>query len=126
MKKNHLFRATTVIMALVIVASCGGLKKMAKNISLVTFTSTPKPLVMQAGKVTLNMTAAFPAKYFDPKAVVEVTPVLNYGEQKKELKPITLQGEKVQNNFTKVSTMFCVSMVSLLMTFFKTLKTPNT
>jgi tetratricopeptide (TPR) repeat protein len=104
MKKNHLFRATTVIMALVIVASCGGLKKMAKNISLVTFTSTPKPLVMQAGKVTLNMTAAFPAKYFDPKAVVEVTPVLNYGEQKKELKPITLQGEKVQNNFTKVST----------------------
>ena len=103
MKKLRVLQLAVVVVALVLLASCGGLKNMAKNIDQVAFSATPNPMEMHAGKVKVNMTATFPADYFDAKVVVEVTPYISYGEQTKDLKSITLQGEKVQSQFDKVA-----------------------
>ena len=71
-------------MTLVLVAAaltltgCDCFKKMAKNRSELTITCTPDVLVLNNGKVVADIAAEVPAKYFDKKASLKVTPALVY------------------------------------------------
>ncbi len=87
-----------VVLAITIFASCGGFKKMLKNANTVTYKATPEVLEMHGGKVDFKLKITFPANYFAPKATVEIVPVVVYEGGEKALKPIKLQGEKVQAN----------------------------
>lgn len=58
----------------------------------------PQPLEAIGGKVPVTINATFPAKWFNKKAVVTVTPVLRYEGGEAWGTAYTYQGEKVQGN----------------------------
>ncbi len=88
-----------LILAAVVMSSCSGLNKMKKNSSLVKYEVTPKVLQTDAGIVAVTIKGTFPAKYFDKKTTLTVTPVLTYtGGETAFDKVEVVQGESVQAN----------------------------
>ena len=55
------------------------------------------------GKVPATINGKFPEKYFNKKAVVEVTPVLKWNGGEAKGQPATFQGEKVEGNDQTIS-----------------------
>jgi hypothetical protein len=86
------------VLALVVLSSCGGLNKMRKDAADVRYNVTPEVLEAHGGEVAVTIRGTYPAKYFNKKAIVEVTPVITYDGGETALKPITLQGESVRDN----------------------------
>ncbi len=86
----------------VVLSSCGGLQQMADRANEVKYNVTPKVLEMHAEQVPLKITGTFPAKYFDKKAVLVITPILKYEGGEKVYKSITVIGESVNDNVTKI------------------------
>ena len=74
------------LMAMVVALMTSCSKKMGE-LSSDYFTVTPQVLEAVGGKVPATINGKFPEKYFNKKAVVEVTPVLkwNGGEAKANL-----------------------------------------
>lgn len=75
-------------------SSCG-LGTMVKKYDQVKFQATPTVLENHGGKVTIAIKGDVPPKYFNKKGVMVLQPVVKYKDGVKELKPITLKGEKV-------------------------------
>ncbi len=97
MKKFYFPLLVTVVVAM---SSCSS--KMGQLPSDY-FTTTPQVLEAVAGEVPVTINGRFPEKYFNKKAVVEVTPVLRWdGGEAKGLSAI-FQGEKVEGNDQTVS-----------------------
>ena len=90
-----------LLMALVVALSSCGNKMVA--LSPDYFTTTPQVLEAVAGKVPVTINGKFPEKYFNKKAVVEVTPVLKWEGGEVKGQPVTFQGEKVQGNDQAIS-----------------------
>jgi len=67
------------------------------------FTVTPQVLEAVGGKVPATINGKFPEKYFNKKAVVEVTPVLKWNGGEAKGQPATFQGEKVEGNDQTIS-----------------------
>ena len=67
------------------------------------FTVTPQVLEADAGKVPATINGKFPEKYFNKKAIVEVTPVLRWDGGEARGEATTFQGEKVQGNDQTIS-----------------------
>jgi len=84
--------------AAIILSSCGGVSKMVENSNTVKYEVTPSPLETQGGEVAVTIKTTFPEKYFNKKAVIEVTPVIKYDGGRTELEKTTLQGESVEEN----------------------------
>lgn len=76
---------------------------MAKRAKEVNYTVTPNPLEMHADSVLIDIQGSIPAKFFNKKVSVEVTPVLEYGGKEKSFKSITLSGEMSEAEGTKIS-----------------------
>ena len=90
-----------LLMACVVVlSSCGS--KMGE-LSTDYFTVTPQVLEAQGGQVEATINGKFPEKYFNKKAVVEVTPVLKWNGGEVEGQSATFQGEKVEGNDQTIS-----------------------
>ncbi len=90
-----------LLMACVVVlSSCGS--KMGE-LSSDYFTVTPQVLEAQGGQVEATINGKFPEKYFNKKAVVEVTPVLKWEGGEAEGQSATFQGEKVEGNDQTIS-----------------------
>ncbi|WP_455584300.1 tetratricopeptide repeat protein [Bacteroides sp.] len=90
-----------LLMALVVaLSSCS--KKMGE-LSSDYFTTTPQVLEAVAGKVPVTINGKFPEKYFNKKAVVEVTPVLRWNGGEAKGQPAVFQGEKVEGNNQAIS-----------------------
>jgi tetratricopeptide (TPR) repeat protein len=85
-------------MAAAVLSSCGGLNKMVKEADQVSYKVTPEVLEMHGGQVDVTVDVNYPAKYFNKKAVVTLTPVLKYEGGEIALDPIVLQGEDVTEN----------------------------
>lgn len=98
MKKANVVRLLTLAALAIVMASCGGVKKMAKNANLVDYKVEPAVLEMHGDEVAVNITGSFPEKYFSKKAVVTITPVLKYDGGEKAYKPMVFQGEGVEAN----------------------------
>ena len=92
-----LFFAATVL------SSCGGLNKMVKEADQVSYAVTPEVLEMHGGTVDFSINVNYPAKYFNKKAVVTLTPVLRYEESQALMEPLVLQGEDVTENNKSIS-----------------------
>ena len=97
MKKNTLsFFAT--LLAVIVISSCGGLNKMKDTAKTISYSTTPSPLEVKGGQVDLTVNVKYPAKFFNAKATVEVTPVLKYEGGETPFQSKTFQGEKVLAN----------------------------
>ncbi|MFZ4455144.1 MAG: tetratricopeptide repeat protein [Bacteroidales bacterium] len=67
------------------------------------FKCTPNPLEVKAGRVEATVEGTIPAKYFNKKAEVTVTPVLVFAGKELEGATVSLQGEKVKANGQVIS-----------------------
>ena len=83
---------------------------MAKDPSAIKVTCTPDVLVLNNGKVVADVTAEVPAKYFNKKASLKVTPALVYEGGVSKGNTLLLQGEKVADNGMIVQTKETLSI----------------
>ena len=91
-----------LLMAMIVALFSSCSKKMGE-LSANYFTVTPQVLEAVGGKVPATINGKFPEKYFNKKAVVEVTPVLKWNGGEAKGQPATFQGEKVEGNNQSIS-----------------------
>lgn len=83
--------------------ACSSYEKMVKMAENVKITCDPPVLEVVADNIDADLTVTYPADYFHPKAILEVTPVLVYKGGEVAMKPFIYQGEKVKDNYKTVS-----------------------
>ena len=101
MKKGMKLLAA-VLMGISAVA-CSSYEKMVKMAENVKVTCDPEVLEVIADNIDADLTVTYPADYFHPKAILEVTPVLVYEGGEAAMQPFVYQGEKVKDNYKAVS-----------------------
>ena len=90
------------LMAMVVALMTSCSSKMGE-LSSDYFTVTPQVLEAVGGKVPATINGKFPEKYFNKKAVMEVTPVLRWNGGEAKGRPAVFQGEKVEGNDQTIS-----------------------
>lgn len=83
-------------------AACSSPEKMAEMAEGVIVKCDPAVLEVIGGKIDADVTVTYPADYFHPKAILEVTPVIVYEGGEAKMEPYVFQGEKVQDNYQTV------------------------
>lgn len=83
-------------------AACSSPQKMAEQAENVVVKSDPAVLEVVAGKIEASVAVTYPADYFHPKAILEVTPVIVYEGGEAKMAPFYFQGEKVTDNYEVV------------------------
>ncbi len=63
----------------------------------------PSPLTVVGGKISAEITGTFPEKKFAKNGILEVTPVLKYGDKEVVGETMTYVGEKAKENGTVVN-----------------------
>ena len=101
MKKT--LRIILAAMLAVVAFGCSSLKKMQEQAENVIVTCDPQVLECIAGSIDATVTVTYPADYFNPKAILEVTPVLVYDGGEVVGEKLYYQGPKVKDNYTVVS-----------------------
>ncbi len=96
---------TAIMLTLIIFSSCNELKKMVKKADEVNYRTNPSPLEMHANKVAINVSVAFPPKYFGKKVKLVIIPTLvaDDGTKEFEFPTQTIQGEKFQDSYQTIS-----------------------
>lgn len=97
------FKILFLCAAAVAAASCS--KSRAEQMQLaenVKIDCTPEVLALVGDKIPVDLTVTYPAGYFHPKAMLDVTPVLVYGGREQTGPTFTYQGEKVLDNYKVV------------------------
>lgn len=89
-----------VVTLLAVLTSCAS--KMGE-LSPEYFTVTPQVLEAVGGQVPATINGKFPEKYFNKKAIVEVTPVLRWQGGEAKGQTATFQGEKVEANYQTIN-----------------------
>ena len=106
MKKSILFAFACLLMA-----ACSNPSKMASLQSAVETDAvcntgsgaSSQVLEAVAGKITATYTVKFPAKYFLSEAILNITPVLVYEGGEVVGPVLTLQGDKIMDNYNVIS-----------------------
>ena len=101
MMKSVKFLAAAAILAAAV--SCASIEKMAQMAENVKVTCDPGVLEATNDAIDAVVSVTYPADYFNPKAILEVTPVLVYEGGEAKMKPFIYQGEKVKDNYKVVS-----------------------
>lgn len=101
---KRIFKVFALCALVVAAASCSKSRaeqmKLAENVKV---SCTPEVLALVGDKIPAEITVTYPAKYFHPKATLEVTPVLVYEGGEQAAQTFTYQGEKVKDNYTVVA-----------------------
>lgn len=84
-------------------ASCSSAEKMAQMAENISVSCEPPVLEAIAENIDAILTVTYPANYFNPNAILTVTPVLVYEGGEAKMRPLVYQGEKVQDNYKAVS-----------------------
>ena len=92
---------SAVLFALAAIA-CSSPEKMAEMAENLTVGCEPAVLEVTGGKIDADVTVTYPADYFHPKAILEVTPVIVYEGGEAKMEPFVFQGEKVKDNYQVV------------------------
>ncbi len=96
---KKLFSTVCAVVMLAVMASCGKLDPLTAD----NFVCNPNPLVEQGGMVNATVTVTYPAKYFNKKATLTITPVMEYAAGETKGTPVSFQGEKVSGNDQEVN-----------------------
>lgn len=83
--------------------ACASPEKMAQLAQNVQVECQPAVLEAVGGSIDATVVVNYPKDYFNPKVIVEVTPVLVYEGGQAAMKPLKYQGEKVKDNYKVVS-----------------------
>lgn len=100
--KNSLKLMIIAAAASLALTGCNCFGKMAKKQDQVTISCTPDVLALNNGKVEADITVNFPAKYYNKKAVLKVTPIMAFEGGIVEGAAKYFQGSKVNDNYTVV------------------------
>ena len=100
---NKSFRILAAAALLAAAVSCASIDKMAQMAENVKVDCTPSVLEAVNGSIDPVVSVTYPADYFNPKAILEVTPVLVYEGGEAAGKTLVYQGEKVKDNYKVVS-----------------------
>lgn len=100
--KNLMKLSVVLVAAALAFSSCNCFKKMAKNRDDINLTVTPEVLTLNNGIVAADINVTFPAKYFNAKAVIKVTPVMVFEGGEVVGTSKVLQGSKVDENYTVI------------------------
>lgn len=92
-----------MVAATLLLPGCAGLEKMKKNASLIRYKVTPEILETHGGNVEIAVNGMYPPLYFHKKAVLVTTPVLKYEGGETPLPAVTVQGEKVRDNYKVIT-----------------------
>ena len=84
MKKSFKLLSAAAILAAAV--SCASIEKMAQMAENVKVTCDPGVLEAVNGTIDAVVSVTYPEDYFNPKAVLEVTPVLVYEGGEAEMK----------------------------------------
>lgn len=103
MKSKRLNVLALFAMIAIVLSSCGGVSKMKEFAEGTNLKLTPNPLEVHGNMVKGTIEATFPPKYFNKKAILEVTPVIVYEGGELPLAVKMLQGQDVQDNHQVVS-----------------------
>ena len=101
MKKVLKFLAVAALA--VAAVACASPEKMAQMAENVKVQCSPSVLEVVNGNIDATVTVTYPADYFNPKVVLEVTPVIVYDGGEASMTPFMYQGEKVKDNYKVVS-----------------------
>lgn len=96
---KKVFLTVCAAVMLVVVSSCGKLDPLTAD----NFVCNPNPLVEEGGQVNATVTVTYPEKYFNKKASLTITPVLEYAAGETQGTPVTFQGEKVSGNDQEIN-----------------------
>ncbi|MDD2594214.1 MAG: hypothetical protein PHD11_00140 [Bacteroidales bacterium] len=102
MKKN-LLKVLFVAFAAFAMVSCNNPSKMIEAADQVKIVCNPEVLEVIAGNIDATVDVTFPAEYFNPKAVLEIVPVLVYNGGEVQGKSFVYQGEKITDNYKTVT-----------------------
>ncbi|MBR5836481.1 MAG: hypothetical protein IKY66_10015 [Bacteroidales bacterium] len=100
MKKT--IKTLSAIMVAIAAAACSSPEKMAEMAENLTVGCEPAVLEVVGGKIDADVTVTYPADYFHPKAILEVTPVIVFEGGEVKMEPFVFQGEKVKDNYQTV------------------------
>ena len=89
-----------LVVAAVMLSSCSSKMKSMKP---EYFTVTPGVLEVVGSEIPATIDGRFPAKFFNKKSVLTITPVLKYEGGEAMSEPVTFQGEKVRGNDRTIS-----------------------
>ena len=89
-----------LVVAAVVLSSCSSKMKSMKP---EYFTVTPGVLEVVGSEIPATIDGRFPAKFFNKKSVLTITPVLKYEGGEAMSEPVTFQGEKVRGNDRTIS-----------------------
>jgi len=101
MKKSFKYFAAAVLMAAAV--ACASPEKMAQMAENVKVECDPGILEVVNGNIDATVSVTYPKDYFNPKVILEVTPVIVYDGGEAAMKPFMYQGEKVKDNYKVVS-----------------------
>lgn len=89
-----------ILTAILLLSSCSSnMKEMKQDF----FTVTPEVLEVIGNEVPVTIDGKFPAKFFNKKHVLTITPVLKYNGGEAVAESSTFQGEKVRGNDKTIS-----------------------
>ena len=100
MKNTMKFMAAAILGFAAI--ACSSPEKMAEMAENVTVKCEPAVLEVVAGEINATVSVTYPADYFHPKAILEVTPVIVYEGGEAKMESFMFQGEKVEDNYQVV------------------------
>ena len=103
MKRQNLRSYALIAVAAATTIACNPLNNMTKRAEEVSYSVVPNPLEMHADSIEVSISGAIPPKFFNKKVSVEVSPVLNYGDQEASFEKIVLVGEESEVEGTKIA-----------------------
>ena len=101
MKKTLKFFAVAALA--IAAAACASPEKMAKMAENVKVECVPPVLEVVNGTIDATVSVTYPKGYFNPKVILEATPVIVYQGGEATMKPFKYQGEDVRDNYKVVS-----------------------
>lgn len=94
---------TLMVVSLITFTGCNQLNKLIKKQKEIVYNVSPNPIEMHGDSVQFSVSGKFNPKIFPTKVTATVVPTIKYEGGEKELKPITLVGDKAVGSGQKIS-----------------------
>ncbi len=97
--KNLFKYGVVALVCVMALSSCNCFKKMGRHTDDISVVANPEMLTLVGNEIVTDVTVVFPEKYYNPKAIVKITPILVFDGGSVEGQPKFLQGSKVKDNY---------------------------